>query len=179
MGSSSSQVSVPDLHSWLLPTTEEVSYAGRKIPATELLADPYAALGIESHENDLWRTHARIELTSETEATVIITMKGEGGTDRLRLALIQLPKGHTATESPGRVTLEYAPADSGRLPWLIRVDGEPIVRVSDGDYATSALVVIPQIVAEGWPAPVAVHRALEDHTAIATDQWVDASTAAR
>lgn len=91
MSSFSRQVSAPDLRSWLLPTTEKVSYAGREIPTTELLADPYTALGIADHENDMWRTHARIELDSDTEATVIITMKGAGGTDRLRLALVQLP----------------------------------------------------------------------------------------
>jgi hypothetical protein len=171
MSSPSSQVSVPDLHSWLLPTTETLSYAGRKIPATELLADPYAALGIASHESDLWSTHARIELASETEATVTITMKGAGGTDRLRFALVQLPGEHSAAEPPGRVTLEYAPGDSERLPWLIRVDGESVVRASDGDYVTSALVVVPQLISEGWTVRQAVDRALSDHTAIATDQW--------
>lgn len=175
MSSSSSQVSVADLHSWLLPTTETLSYAGRKIPATELLADPYAALGITSHESDLWSTHARIELASETEATVTITMKGAGGTDRLHFALVQLPGEHSAAEPPGRVTLEYAPSDSERLPWLIRVDGEPVVRASDGDYVTSALVVVPQLISEGWTARQAVDRALTDHTAIATDQWEVAS----
>lgn len=79
MSSSSSEVSVPDLRSWLLPTTE-------------LLTDPYAALGIANHESDMWKTHVRIELSSETSAIVIITMKGRGGTDRLRLDLVQLPE---------------------------------------------------------------------------------------
>lgn len=70
-------------------SSEQVS--GRETPYRELLADPYAALGIASHESDLWRTHASIELASETEATVTITMKGRGETDRLRLDLVQLP----------------------------------------------------------------------------------------
>ena len=106
-------------------------------------------------------------------------MKGAGGTDRLRFALVQLPGEHSAAESPGRVTLEYTPGDSERLPWLIRVDGEPVVRASDGDYVTSALVVVPQLISEGWTARAAVHRALEAHPAITPDQWEPGSPTAK
>lgn len=86
-------LSTSELRSWLLPTTEKVAYSGREIPTAELLSDPHTVLGVAAQEQDeMWTTHGRIEFTSETEATVIITMKGMGGTDRLRFSLVQLPK---------------------------------------------------------------------------------------
>lgn len=78
------------LKTWLSPSVAKVEYGGSSIPVAKLLDNPYEALNIARHEEPKsWQTVARIHFDSSEEATVIVTMKGLGGTDRIRLTISQ------------------------------------------------------------------------------------------
>lgn len=74
--------------------------------------------------------------------------------------------------TPPTITLQYLPEQSGRFPWLIAIDGEPLVRMADDFHAMETLKAIPHYLSEGATTPEeAVGLALDDTAAMVWDQW--------